>query len=76
MFLDDVVVCGTTKEEHDARPRKAMAQAQKSGLKLNEQKCQFGVSEITYLGDKLSTAGIHADPDKSNKRNANTTRQN
>ena len=30
----------------------------KHGLKLNRAKCQFGVREITFLGDKLSSAGI------------------
>lgn len=38
--------------------------ARVSGLKLNKLKCQFGVSELTYLGDKLSAAGVQPDPEK------------
>lgn len=33
-------------------------------MKLNKQKCQFGVRDITYLGDRLSAAGIQPDPEK------------
>jgi len=34
----DVVVWGRTKEEHDARLRRVLNQAQRTGLKLNEKK--------------------------------------
>lgn len=64
VFIDDVVVWGKTKEEHDARLRIVLSKAQKSGLKLNKSKCQFGVREITYLGEKLSEAGVQPDPEK------------
>lgn len=64
VFLDDVVVWGATRAEHDERLRKVMAQARKTGMKLNKQKCQFGVRDITYLGDRLSAAGIQPDPEK------------
>uniref|UniRef100_A0AAV2J0Y9 ribonuclease H n=1 Tax=Knipowitschia caucasica TaxID=637954 RepID=A0AAV2J0Y9_KNICA len=65
VFLDDVVIWGTTRAEHDERLAKVMEKAKQAGLKLNKQKCQFGVSEITYLGDKLSAAGIQPDPEKT-----------
>jgi len=64
VFLDDVVVWGATRAEHDERLEKVMARARKSLLKLNKQKCQFGVRDITYLGDRLSAAGIQPDPEK------------
>lgn len=64
VFLDDVVIWGATRAEHDERLRKVMARARKTGLKLNKQKCQFGVRCITYLGDRLSAAGIQPDPEK------------
>ena len=35
-----------------------------SGLKLNESQCQFGVTEITFLGDKLSGKGVETDRSK------------
>lgn len=64
VFIDDVVVWGKTKTEHDERLARVLKRAQKSGLKLNKSKCQFGVQEITYLGEKLSGAGVQPDPEK------------
>lgn len=64
VFIDDVVVWGCTKQEHDERLRKVLNKARDSGLKLNKKKWQFGVSNITYLGEKLSEAGVQPDPEK------------
>lgn len=64
VFIDDVVVWGRSKEEHDERLRRVLDQAQRSGLKLNKNKCQFGVREITYLGERLSEEGIQPDKEK------------
>ncbi|XP_048239745.1 uncharacterized protein K02A2.6-like [Haliotis rufescens] len=36
------------------------------GLKLNRDKCEIGVSELTFLGDRLTTDGLKADPNKVN----------
>ena len=49
VFMDDIVVWGRTREEHDARLKRALATIRRSGLKLNEKKCVFGVTELTYL---------------------------
>lgn len=37
---------------------------QKYGLKLNKDKCQLPVKEITFLGDKLSEEGVESDRSK------------
>ncbi|KAK2173362.1 hypothetical protein NP493_881g00004 [Ridgeia piscesae] len=39
VFIDDIVVWGRTREEHDARLKRALATIRRSGLKLNEKKC-------------------------------------
>ncbi|KAK2182891.1 hypothetical protein NP493_331g04021 [Ridgeia piscesae] len=64
VFMDGIVVWGRTREEHDARLKMALATIRRSGLKLNEKKCVFGVTELTYLGEKLTHQGIKPDPDK------------
>ena len=64
VFMDDIVVWGRTREEHDARLRRALATTRCSGLQLNEKKCVFGVTELTYVGEKLTHQGIKPDPDK------------
>ena len=61
VYVDDVVVWGSTLEQHNERLMKVLQNIKKHGLKLNRAKCQFGVTEITFLGDKLSSAGIEPD---------------
>ena len=62
--MDDIIVWGKTKQEHDSALLKVLEVAQKNNLKLNRQKCEFGVSELTFLGDILSSDGIKPDPIK------------
>lgn len=33
-------------------------------LTLNQEKCQFGLSEVTYISHKLTLQGVHPDPEK------------
>ena len=42
---------------HHRALRKAFEVAQSSNLHLNKEKCQFGVDELTFLGDILSAEG-------------------
>jgi len=65
----DVVVWGRTKEEHGARLRRVLNQAQRTGLKLNEKKSQFAVREMIYLGERLSEEGVQPDREKKNPGN-------
>ena len=62
--MDDIVVWGTTKQEHDRRLLAVLETVRESGLKLNKSKCEFGVQELTYLGEKLSCEGVQPDPRK------------
>ena len=56
--MDDVLIFGRTKEEHDTRLESA------AGVTLNSTKCQFGKSNIKFLGHLISENGIQQDPDK------------
>lgn len=62
-YVDDLVVWGSTLQEHNQRLFQLLQRVQKYGLKLNRAKCLFGVTEMTFLGDKLSGCGV--EPDKS-----------
>ncbi|KAJ8381193.1 hypothetical protein SKAU_G00019710 [Synaphobranchus kaupii] len=64
VYVDDLVVWGSTQEEHDTRLEKTLQRIQQYGLKLNRDKCRFGVSEITFLGDKISAEGVQPDKTK------------
>ena len=49
-YLDDVIICGQTKEEHDANLQKFLAIAESINITLNKEKCLFSQNAITYLG--------------------------
>ena len=55
---------GENKEIHDQRLHKVLAKIKESGLKLNQSKCLFGVSELTFLGHVMSAEGVKPDPKK------------
>uniref|UniRef100_A0A3B3QZC1 Gypsy retrotransposon integrase-like protein 1 n=1 Tax=Paramormyrops kingsleyae TaxID=1676925 RepID=A0A3B3QZC1_9TELE len=62
-YVDDIVVWGSSVQEHNQRLSQLLQRIRKHGLKLNRAKCLFGVTEMTFLGDKLSGRGV--EPDKS-----------
>lgn len=64
VVMDDILVFGTTKEQHDKRLSAVLRTIKESGLKLNKQKCHFGKSEIQYFGHIISAEGMKPDPDK------------
>lgn len=63
-FIDDVIVWGRTKKEHDRRLEALLERALTIGIKFNREKCKFGVSEIIYLGHKFNVDGMRADDSK------------
>lgn len=63
VYVDDVILWCSSLEQHNGRLIKGLQRIQQYGLKLNRAKCQFGVKEFTFLGDKMSEAGV--EPDRS-----------
>jgi transposase InsO family protein/transposase-like protein len=64
VFLDDVCLATETWSEHLELLDNVLKIVIKHNLKLKGSKCAFGLSEITFLGHKVSTVGIMQDPDK------------
>ena len=62
--MDDVLVFGTTAEEHDQRLERVLQRLSSSGLTLNRDKCKFKVTSIEFLGHQISESGITAAQDK------------
>ena len=63
-FIDDIVIWGSTVEEHDARLRLVLTRCQQSGLRLKPSKCVFRSTSVKYFGHVLSGEGVSADTDK------------
>ena len=64
IFLDDILIAGSTKAEHDARLRAVFARVQAAGLHLKANKCVICQTEVVFLGHLLSAKGIQPLPDK------------
>ena len=62
--MDDIVTYAKTREEHDKLLTKVLGIIRKAGIKLNLSKCEIGVSELTFVGDRLTGEGIRPDPRK------------
>ncbi|XP_021351252.1 uncharacterized protein K02A2.6-like [Mizuhopecten yessoensis] len=63
-IFDDIVVHGETQGEHNKNLDKLLQTLREKGLTLNLDKCQFNMSQITFMGHVLSEHGISLDEDK------------
>ena len=64
VYLDDVLVFGSTFEETVERLDMVLHRLHKFGLKIKPEKCHLMKREVKYLGHVVSEAGISTDPDK------------
>lgn len=58
VIIDDILIHGKTRKEHDDRLDTVLHRIQDSGLKLNREKCEFRKTEIEYFGHVISSEGI------------------
>nr|VZH98725.1 unnamed protein product [Spirometra erinaceieuropaei] len=64
VYLDDVIVWGTTISELLDNLSEVLTRNQDAGLTLNPKKCKFLQPEIPLLGHIVSREGLKTDPDK------------
>jgi len=62
--IDDVLVFGATRKEHDDQLLKVMQGLESAGVTLNIEKCEFAKDQVQFLGHLISKAGVQADPQK------------
>jgi hypothetical protein len=63
-YLDDIIVKSTKQEKHIANLQETFANFRQASLKLNPEKCVFGVKKGKFLGCLVSMKGIEANPSK------------
>ncbi|KAJ6648539.1 Retrovirus-related Pol polyprotein [Pseudolycoriella hygida] len=63
-YMDDIIIYGKTRTELDDRVSKVLQRLKEYNVKLNESKCIFGVTELNFLGHRLSADGIKPNWDK------------
>ncbi|KAJ8031349.1 hypothetical protein HOLleu_28054 [Holothuria leucospilota] len=64
IYLDDILVWGKSKEEHNVRLEMVLKRAKENNLKFNKSKCKIGVTEVKYLGQVLNEEGVKPDVSK------------
>lgn len=57
VYLDDILVASSSQEEHVLHLRRLFERLTEHGLIINPAKCQFGLTEIEFLGHRVSKAG-------------------
>ena len=63
-LIDDVIIHGKTKEEHDVNLRKLIATARTARLTFNSNKCAINQEQVRFFGAIFDKNGIHQDPQK------------
>lgn len=64
VFMDDILVHGTSMEQHDAQPERVLRRVEAAGLKLNKEKCSLRQSQLRFLGNIIDQSGVRPDPEK------------
>ena len=64
VYIDDLLVASSSPEEHEQHLRQLFARLAEYGLVINPDKCEFGKSELNFLGHRISKDGILPLPEK------------
>ncbi|XP_030747091.1 uncharacterized protein K02A2.6-like [Sitophilus oryzae] len=57
-FVDDIVIFGQNDEEHDKRLKKTLETLKNNNVLLNDQKCQYRLKKVNFLGHTLTAEGV------------------
>ena len=58
VYLDDILLFSETEEEHVKLIEEVLKRLSENHMPLSVEKCQFGVSEVEYLGYLVNSQGI------------------
>lgn len=63
VYIDDILVGGSTPEEHDEILEKVLRRADEIGIKFNIDKFQYKIQKVKYVGQIFTENGMMPDPD-------------
>jgi hypothetical protein len=64
VYLDDILIFSQTEEQHMQILKQVLDRLRQYHLQCRFDKCSFAVTEVSYLGFKLSHQGVRMDPKK------------
>ena len=59
IYMDDILITGTTVEEHLKNLSLVLERLEKAGFRACKAKCKFMQSSVTYLGHRIDQYGLH-----------------
>ena len=63
-YLDNITICGKTKEEHDENLKHFLKIAVSHNLTFNQEKCIYSADCISLLGYRICQGTLRPDPDR------------
>ena len=72
VYLDDLLISGTTDEDHLNNLRQLLKRLNDKGLRCRIEKCVFAEDSVTYLGHTISCNGISKGPKADRHQDAST----
>ena len=64
VFIDDILVYSKDRESHDTHLRVVLKTLRKEQLYAKLSKCEFWLTEVSFMGHIVSEEGIRVDPKK------------
>lgn len=64
IYIDDLIIAGSTEEEHDRILKKVLNRAKECGITFNKNKFQYKKMQVKLLGYIVSENGIEVDPNR------------
>ncbi len=64
VYIDDILVYRNTMEKHVEHLRKVFQRLRENKLYAKFEKCEFGVSELDFLGHRITQEGLKMDDRK------------
>lgn len=64
VYFDNILIYSPSKETHLEHLREVFETLRNESLFVNQNKCSFFTSSVTFLGFVVSTDGVHADQSK------------
>ncbi|KAL5537557.1 hypothetical protein UlMin_045101 [Ulmus minor] len=64
VFFDDILIYSPSEESHQQHLAQILEVLHTNSLYANRKKCEFGKTQVAYLGHIISGQGVAADPSK------------
>jgi hypothetical protein len=65
VYIDDILITGTSEEEHLETIHRVLNRLETAGLRAKKQKCMYMVPSVEYyVSYKIDAKGLHPLPEK------------